>query len=166
MRKNALFTLTLASALSLVGCNSSPGLLVSGEIEVATTDARSGFVFEAPTRLDGADASARVTGSCTLRRHEGGHFGAVVDLYGPGATDGRALRSITLMTRTDAPTAGSVEATLGTRSFTGACTISTPLVDARGGLALHVEACELQSGDEAATLSADLTFENCVIEGD
>lgn len=160
---SALVFATLA--LTTMGCSGSPGLTVTGSVEVETTGTPTGFVFEQPARLDGAAPNGAVTGSCSLTRNATG-YGVVVDLFGPTQAEGRALRSISFLSRTDAPAGGSVEAELGADTFRGTCTVEVPFVNDHGQVHLRTTGCTVAAGSESATVTADLTFDRCTLMGE
>ncbi len=163
MRKTALRSLAVALALIAVGCGSSPGLSVVGSVDVEADGAHTGFSFPQPARLDGAGSGGVVTGSCSLSHYADGHYGAVIELFGSSSAEGRALRSISFLTRSDSPGAGRVDAELGASAFTGACDVTLARADDRGVVAIEVESCSIASGAETASVNASLTFENCVL---
>ncbi len=163
MRRTLSLT-ALALSLATVGCNGSPGLTVSGSVDIDASGTPTGFTFSQPVRLDGAAPAGAITGTCTLSRAAGDpDYGIIVDLYGPDTTEGRGLRSITLMTRTDATASGTVEAELGADTFRGTCDVTTPRVDDAGLLRIQVSGCSIANGAETATVEADLSFEGCTL---
>ncbi len=164
-----ILTLTVLIAVpatvAAIGCNGSPGLTVQGSVDIDANGTPTGFVFEQPARLDGAAPNGAITGSCTLTSdptHSA--YGVVVDLYGPSAAEGRALRSITIMTRTDATANGTVEAELGADTFRGTCTVDTPYVTGNGQVTLHTRGCSIAGAGETATVALDLTFDRCTVQ--
>lgn len=154
--------IALPATVAVIGCNNSPGLTVTGSVDVDAGGTPTGFVFDQPARLDGAAPSGAITGTCTLTGDgTGAAYGVVVDLYGPSSADGRALRSITVMTRTDAPASGTVEAELGADTFRGTCTVDVPFVNGEGHVTLHTEGCDIAYGTESASVALDLSFDHC-----
>lgn len=152
----------LVLALAAVGCNGSSGLTVQGTVDVTSGGTPTGFRFDEPVRLDGAAPAGAITGSCTLTRTAGQpHFGIIVDLYGPDSAEGRALRSLTIMTRTDATESGTVEAELGADTFRGTCDVMAPFVNDAGELTLEASGCSIAQGAETATVDLDLRFAGC-----
>lgn len=154
----------LPASVAVVGCNGSPGLTVTGDVRVDASGASSAFTFAQPTRLDGAAPSRAITGACTLTSDPArSAYGVVVDLYGPSSTEGRALRSITVMTRTDAPASGTVEAELGADNFRGTCTVDVPAVSGNSQVRVRATDCAISGGGESATVEFDLTFDRCTV---
>lgn len=156
--------IALPATVAAIGCNNSPGLTVTGDVVVDASGATSSFTFEQPARLDGAAPSGAITGGCTLTSDPGqSAYGVVVDLYGPSSTEGRALRSITIMTRTDAPANGTVEADLGADTFRGTCTVDVPFVSGNGQVRVHATDCTIEGAGETASVDLDLTFDRCTV---
>ncbi|GAB4201334.1 MAG: hypothetical protein OHK0013_13230 [Sandaracinaceae bacterium] len=154
----------LALAFAVVGCNGSSGLTVSGTVAIDASGTPTGFRFEQPARLDGAAPAGSITGACTLTRSPGSPaFGILVDLYGPDAAQGRALRSLTLMTRTDASASSTVEAELGAETFRGTCDVAVPLANERGEVSLRASGCSISHGAETATVDLSLDLVGCTV---
>ncbi len=157
--------LALASVLALAGCGGG-GLEVSGHVDVATSAAATGFNFPQPVRLDGG--AGLITGSCVMTRGTAGAYGVVVDLYsGDASPDGRAIRSMTIMTRTDAAS-GRIEAQLGQDDFAnGSCDITVTAFDAATGqLAFSsTNDCVITGpAGETASVSFELGLTRCGVE--
>jgi hypothetical protein len=162
--------LTLAALIAVpatvaaIGCNNSPGLTVTGDVVVDASGATSSFTFEQPVRLDGAAPSRAITGGCTLASDPSrSAYGVVVDLYGPLSTEGRALRAITIMTRTDATASGTVEAELGADTFRGTCSVDVPFVSGNGQVRVQATDCVISGAGETASVDLDLTFDRCTV---
>jgi len=156
--------LIVFGALASPGCASSPGLTVTGSVDIDSMGTPTGFRFEQPVRLDGAAPTGAITGTCTLTSDTAGTaYGVVVDLYGPDNGEGRAARSVTLMTRTDATAEGTIEAELGADTFRGTCDVHVPLVRGSGQLRITATDCSIAGAGETATVDVDLTFENCTV---
>ena len=60
-----ILTLTVLIAVpatvAAIGCNSSPGLTVTGNVDIDANGTPTGFVFEQPARLDGAAPNGAIT---------------------------------------------------------------------------------------------------------
>jgi hypothetical protein len=169
MRDVLTFTVLLAvpATMAVLGCSSSPGLTVTGDVTIDASGAITGFTFDEAARLDGAAPNGAITGTCTLTSDPSrSAYGVVVDLYAPNQGEGRALRAITILSRTDAPQNGTVEADLGAESFRGTCTVDVPFVNGNGQVTVHTEGCAIQSGDETASVDLDLTFDRCTVTVD
>lgn len=163
--------LALASVLALAGCGGG-GLEVAGTVDIETLDpntgatAQTGFDFPDPVRLDGG--AGLITGSCVLTRGATGGYGVVVDLFSSDTNpEGRAIRSLTILTRSDEVT-GTIEAQLGQDDFTNdACRIRVLGLDAGSGQISFStsEACELTGPDgETATASFELGLLRCGVQ--
>lgn len=163
-----LITLTVLLAVpatvAMMGCNNSPGLTASGEVTVEANGATTGFTFEEITRLDGAAPNGAITGTCTLTTDPShAAYGVVIDLFAPSSTEGRALRGITIMTRTDTPAEGTIEAELGADTFRGTCNVDVPFVNGNGQVSVHTEGCTIEGAGETATVDLALTLSSCTI---
>jgi hypothetical protein len=90
-------------------------------------------------------------------------LGILVDLYGPDSAQGRALRSLTLMTRTDASASSTVEAELGAETFRGTCDVMVPIANERGEVSLRAAGCTITQGAERATVDLSLDFAGCSV---
>jgi len=151
-------------ALAGPGCASSPGLTVTGSVDIDSMGTPTGFRFDQPIRLDGAAPTGAITGTCTLTSDTAGTaYGVVVDLYGPDNGEGRAARSVTLMTRTDATAEGTIAAELGADTFRATCEAHVPLARGHGQLRITASDCSIAGAGETATVDVDLTFENCTV---
>lgn len=156
--------IAVPATVAMLGCSNSPGLTVLGDVTIEASGATTGFSFEEPSRLDGASPNRAITGTCTLTSDvERSAYGVVVDLYAPSTTEGRAVRSVTIMTRTDSPSTGTIEAELGADSFRGTCTVAVPNLSGNGTVTLATEGCTIEGAGETATVDLELTFERCVV---
>lgn len=158
-------TLALASVLALAGCGGG-GLEVSGHVDVTTTGASTGFNFPQPVRLDGG--AGLITGSCVMTRSAAGGYGIVVDLFSSDANpEGRAIRSMTIMTRSDAST-GSIDAQLGQDDFeNAACQMRVTGLDAASGQVAFTTTspCVITGpAGETATVELELGLLRCGVQ--
>jgi hypothetical protein len=161
--------LALASVLALAGCGGG-GLEVSGNVDIATMggtmDATTGFAFPDPVRLDGG--AGLITGSCVMTRGATGSYGIVVDLFSSDTNpQGRAIRSMTIMTRSDEST-GSISAQLGQDDFdNGSCQMHVTGIDGSSGQVAFASTgdCLLQGpGGETATVDFELGLTRCGVQ--
>ncbi len=156
--------LAIPATLATVGCSNSPGLTVLGEVTIEASGATTGFDFEELTRLDGAAPNGAITGTCTMTTDPSrAAYGVVVDLFVPSSTEGRALRGISIMTRTDTPANATVEAELGADSFRGTCTVDVPFVNGNGQVSIHTEDCAIEADGETASVDFAFTFDRCTV---
>jgi hypothetical protein len=157
--------LALASVLALAGCGGG-GLEAAGNFDVTTSAATTGFNFPQPTRLDGG--AGLITGSCIMTRAADGGYGVVVDLYSSDENpDGRAIRSMTIMTRSDQST-GTIQAQLGQDDFenTG-CLMHVNAIDPSTGQVVmsSTSDCVITGpAGETASVEFDLRFNRCGVQ--
>ena len=160
-------TLAILGGLGLiaVGCNGSAGLTAIGSATVDVAGTPSGFNFAQPARLDGAAPAGAITGACTITRtvREGvATYGVVADLFKPTGVDGDAVRSITLMGRSDSAT-GTIEAEIGTNAYRGSCPLSLEYMPNSGEARFVANGCAINSGASTATVNVDMSFQGCVV---
>ena len=160
-------TLAILGGLGLIaaGCNGSAGLTVIGNAMVNAAGTPSDFHFDAPARLDGAAPAGAITGSCTITRTvtEGiATYGVVADLFKPTRVEGNAVRSITLMGRSDSTT-GTIEAEIGTGAYRGSCPLTLEYMPNSGEARFVANNCTVMSGAESATVNVDMSFSGCVV---
>lgn len=161
----SVVAVSLSVFLSFVaGCGGSPGLTVAGSVTIEVEGASTGFRFEQPTRLDGTAPAGAITGNCTLTSDgTGTAYGVLVELFGSAHGQGRAVRSVTVLARTDAPAMGIVEAELGPDAFRGTCDVEVPLVEGSGRVRVVSRTCTVSGPGETARVELDLTLERCTV---
>lgn len=161
--KYARTLVSLSAILALAGCGGG-GLTASGQATVTdSTGTVSGFHFPAGVRLDGA--AGTTTGVCQISRGSGA-YGVVVDLYGDSQGVGHAVRSMTIMAHSDAPTAGHVTADLGGTEFSTptSCQVDVTGIDeGRGEVTLTANACAIAHGTETATANVQISLSGCQV---
>ena len=160
-------TLAILGGLGLIaaGCNGSAGLTAIGTATVDVAGTPSGFNFAQPARLDGAAPAGAITGSCTITRTvtEGiATYGVVAELFKPTGVDGNAVRSITLMGRSDSTT-GTIEAEIGTGDYRGSCPLTLEYMPNSGEARFVANNCTVVRGAESATVNVDMSFQGCVV---
>lgn len=166
MRKSsATLALLGGLGLALAGCNGSAGLTAIGTASVDVAGTPSGFNFGQPARLDGAAPAGAITGSCTMTRTVSAgvtSYGVVADLFKPSAVEGQAVRSLTLMGRSDAMT-GTIEAEIGTDAYRGTCPLTLEYMPDSGEARFIASGCRITSGGASATADIDMAFSGCVV---
>lgn len=165
--RTTLATLAILGGLGLAaaGCNGSAGLTAVGSATVDVAGTPSGFNFAQPARLDGAAPAGAITGACTITRTVSAGvttYGVVADLFKPSGVDGQAVRSISLMGRSDS-TNGTVEAEIGTDAYRGTCPLRLEYMPDSGEAHFLAQSCTLTSGAASATAEIDMAFSGCVV---
>ncbi|MFK7989902.1 MAG: hypothetical protein AB8I08_28035 [Sandaracinaceae bacterium] len=173
MRTRLISTLLVACAMLLGACGGDEGLLASGSVTVEGTDLSTGFSFPADVRIDGIDAGGdgRIRGTCDMNRvydiPQEDHYGVVVEiLRGFESDDDRALTSLTVMQRTDAPAEnGRIEVMLGTTAYTsreGECQMAVEY--AASGMVGLTGACDVYDADgESVNTVVSLDLAGCTV---
>ena len=177
MTRRILPTLALLGAFgALTGCNHDDGLTARGSVIADVGGTRTGFSFPDETRIDQPDAGGAlglITGSCEMGRVAGAdgseQWGIVVEIRRGSTVDDLGLDSVTIMQRTDAePTAGRVEAQLGTAPYTSGsagCTLEIAYAVEDGGMVGLTGGCDVadESGANSATVAVDLDLAGCTV---
>ena len=165
--RTSLATLAILGGLGLIaaGCNGSAGLTAIGSATADVAGTPSGFNFAQPARLDGAAPTGAITGACTITRTvtEGiATYGVVAELFKPTGVEGNAVRSMTLMGRSDSTT-GTIEAEIGTSDYRGSCPLTLEYMPNSGEARFMANNCTITSGAESATATVDMSFSGCVV---
>lgn len=170
MRTRLISTLLVACAMLLGACGGDEGLLANGSVTVEGTDLRTGFSFPEDVRIDGVGA-AGTRGTCEMNRvydiPQEDHYGIVVEvLRGFESEDDRALTSLTVMQRTDAPAEnGRIEVTLGTTAYSsreGECQMAVDY--AADGMVGLTGACDVYDADgESVSTVVSLDLAGCTV---
>ena len=160
-------TLAILGGRGLIaaGCNGSSGLTAIGNATADVAGTPSGFSFVEPARLDGAAPAGAITGSCTITRTvtEGiATYGVVADLFKPTSVEGNAVRSMTLMGRSDSTT-GTIEAEIGTVDFRGSCPLTLEYMPNSGEARFIANDCTIVNGAESASVDVDMSFSGCIV---
>lgn len=167
MIRRTAFVSLLGSVLFLVGCGGDHGLTARGSVTAEADGRTTGFTFPSDTRIDvaGDGAAGLVTGECEMAQVGEDAWGLVVTIRRGATVDDLGLSSVTLMQRTDAePSAGRVEAELGTTSYGGACEIDVPYAVEDGGMVGLTGSCEVTDADgQTARVELELDLVGCTV---